>query len=324
MKEEEIRPRVLLDKFLDLSEQDAKKFFAGNLVNSIACIACGGNESEVLFNKGGFVYSRCSNCLTLFNSPRAPLDYFIAFYKESASWKYWSDCYFPAIAERRREKIFIPRVKKIANLCRQKCLEIDTLVEVGAGYGIFLEEWKKEYSTKHVVAIEPSPTLAEVCRSKGFEVIEDVAENVSEVPRLGDLVVCFEVLEHVYDPHLFLTTLRGFVKPNGYLLITTLGYDGFDLQVLGENSDSIFPPHHINFPTIDGFKYLFERAGFASVEITTPGVLDVDIVVNAALQNPSLIETTPFLKQLLRHPQEFQSFLSSNKLSSHTWILAKR
>lgn len=324
MKEEEIRPRALLEQFLRLSEDDAKKFFADAPTSSIPCVACGHIESEVRFQKAGFTYSQCRECSTLFNSPRSPLDRYIAFYKESASWTFWSDYYFPAIAEARREKMFIPRVKMISEICLKNNIAIDTLIEVGAGYGIFLEEWKKAHLTKNIIAIEPAPTLADVCRKKGFEVYEEVAENISEVNKLGDLVVCFEVLEHVFDPHHFLMTMRNFVKPGGYVLITTLGYDGFDLQVLGEKSNSIFPPHHINFPSIDGFRRLFFRAGFTSVEITTPGKLDVDIVKNAVEADPILMESTPFLRQLLRHPEAFQSFLSNNQLSSHTWILAKK
>ena len=67
-------------------------------------------------------------------------------------------------------------------------------------------------------------------------------------------------------------------RTGGYLFISTLCIDGFDLQLLWDNSSQISPPHHINFLSIKGFQLLFERAGISDISITTPGELDVEIV----------------------------------------------
>ena len=66
-------------------------------------------------------------------------------------------------------------------------------MDVGAGYGIMLDEWRQVHPETSLLAVEPFRSLASECRSKGFEVVEDFAENV----KWADLVVCFEVLEHV-------------------------------------------------------------------------------------------------------------------------------
>ena len=42
---------------------------------------------------------------------------------------------------------------------------------------------------------------------------------MTDYKEYADLVVCFEVLEHVYDPLEFVRTLSGLVRPGGYVVI---------------------------------------------------------------------------------------------------------
>jgi hypothetical protein len=117
------------------------------------------------------------------------------------------------------------------------------------------------------------------------------------------------------------------VRPGGSVFISTLGIDGFDLQMLWEKSTQISPPHHINFLSVQGFKRLFERAGLVDISVTTPGQLDVDIVRNAVKRDPSLLKEQRFLANLLAddaHAVAFQKFLVSQALSSHVWVMGRK
>jgi 2-polyprenyl-3-methyl-5-hydroxy-6-metoxy-1,4-benzoquinol methylase len=326
MKEIDIRPQHLLERYLELSAQDAELCFSSSERIDFPCIACGGKDSQFQFKKNGFSYAQCEQCGTLYQTPRPTIQAYEEFYRNSVSSQFWAEQFFPVVAEARREKIFRPRVERLSSLCHDNDIQVQTLVEVGSGFGIFLEEWRKSYPEVKALAIEPSKSLADECRRKGFEVIEEIAENVQGCDGLADLVVCFEVLEHVYDPLSFLKTISKMAKPGGYVFLSTLGVDGFDIQMLWEQSNSIFPPHHINFFSVKGFKELFQRAGLTNIDITTPGVLDVDIVRNAAKKNPSILAQHRFLRDVLECPEKsvaFQSFLSENCLSSHTWVLGQ-
>lgn len=327
MKESDIRPEALLQRYLELSEQDAELCFVNTPRLKIPCVSCGSERLVGEFEKNGFTYSSCQDCGTLFQSPRPPIAAFEAFYRDSVSSRYWAEEFFPAVAEARREKIFRPRVERLADLCRTKNISVERLIDVGAGYGIFLDEWRKANSSTQVLAVEPSESLAAECRSKGFEVVEDIAENVSGYNNHADLVVCFEVLEHVYDPLAFVQTLSRLVKPGGYVFVSTLCADGFDIQLLWEKSNSIFPPHHINFLSVAGFEYLFARAGLVEVDVTTPGQLDVDIVRNAVKREPDLMNDQRFLRRVVADQNiavNFQEFLAANRLSSHAWVIGRK
>ena len=327
MKENDIRPEALLRRYLELSEQDARLCFADTPRIHIPCVACGSEQLTGEFEKNGFIYSSCQVCGTLFQSPRPPIAAFEAFYRDSVSSRYWAEQFFPAVAEARREKIFRPRVERLFSLCRSKNITIERLIDVGAGYGIFLDEWRRVNQNTHVLAVEPSESLATECRAKGFDVVEEIAENVTGYNNHADLVVCFEVLEHVYDPLAFVCTLAKFAKPGGYIFVSTLCVDGFDIQMLWEKSNSIFPPHHINFMSVAGFENLFARAGLTDVSVTTPGQLDVDIVRNAIKREPELMNRQRFLHHIIddqKFAANFQEFLVANRLSSHAWVIGKK
>ncbi len=327
MKEHDIRPEHLLKRYLELTEQDAKTCFGEVPRQEIPCVGCGGNELRHAFDKNGFAYSQCAACGTLFQTPRPSAEAFESFYQDSVSSRYWAEEFFPAVAEARREKIFRARVDRLAHMCEERRIAVGTLIDVGAGYGIFLDEWRKRFPATRTVAIEPSASLARECRSKGFKVVESIVEKAKGCDGTADVTVCFEVLEHVVDPLAFIRVLGNLVRPGGYLFVSTLGVDGFDIRVLWEKSNSVSPPHHINFLSVEGFHRLFARAGFVDVDVTTPGVLDVDIVRNAVRGDPAILAGQRFLQQVLGNDvlaAAFQEFLSSQQLSSHTWVIARK
>lgn len=321
IKEEEIRPKEIFQRYLELSRKDAREFNASKF-KKIPCPGCGGEDtSEKRFKKNDFQYVLCSNCGSLYCSPRPGKEDLDLFYKTSESAKYWSEVFFPAVAETRREKLFRKKARQVHNVLKEKTFSPQTICDVGAGYGIFLEELNPFFPSAGFFAIEPGPDLAEQCRSKGFETLQTTAEQSGIWKEKFDLVISSEVIEHVYSCDRFIASLYQLTKPGGYCLITGLGYEGFDILTLQKYSNSVFPPHHLNFLSIKGFKELFQRAGFSQVDIWTPGELDVDIVKNS----PMVDEFTRVLvNRGEKAVTEFQSFLQKYQLSSHVWVLATK
>ena len=327
MRERDIRPARLLEQYLALTATDALEWFDVQAGSWEECVGCGGHESSPAFEKAGFSYASCDRCSTLFLNPRPPSRQFDAFYRDSQSSRYWAEVFFPAVAEARREKVFRPRVERLGEILRPAETGIGCVVDAGAGYGIFLEEWGRRWPGARLVAVEPSPLLADVCRSKGFEVIETVVENLVGQNETADLVTCFEVLEHVYHPLEFLKALVGLLRPGARLVVSTLTIDGFDLRLLQDQSAQITPPHHINFLSKDGLRRLFSRAGLSDIEISTPGRLDVDIVRNAVEKMPEGSFAQRVIEALApddESAEDLQEHLVRHGLSSHAWVVARR
>ena len=327
MKEQDIRPQELLERYVELSAQDAKKYFSNVERRDVPCVACRAKDAIYQFSKYGFDYAICNKCDTLYQTPRPSPDAFEHFYRDSESSNYWANVFFPAVAEIRREKIVKPKGEGLSSLCDKIGLEVNNIIDIGAGYGVFLDEWRKRNPGVNMVAVEPSYSLANECRKKKLHVVESMAEQVSGYDDFADLVICFEVLEHVYNPLDFLNTLKNMARPGGYVFISTLCIDGFDLQILWDKSTQISPPHHINFISVKGFELLFKEAGLTDVQVLTPGKLDVDIVQNQIKKNPDLISNEIFLQKILNDNNkaiEFQKFLADNQLSSHAWVIGKK
>lgn len=320
MKEYEIRPRELFECYLSLCQKDAQRFDAKTF-EWVHCPGCGSDMSKKQFTKNGFQYVFCLVCGTLYCSPRPREEDLKAFYQHSESARYWSKVFYPAVADIRRKKIFSKKARQVYEVFKSKEGNIDSICDVGAGYGAFLEELAGFFPNAELFAVEPNNDLADHCKAKGYQTLQTTAENAVKWKERFDLVLSSEVIEHVYSCDKFATSLYQLVKMNGYCLVTGLGYEGYDILTLQEHSNSVFPPHHLNFLSIKGFKSLFERAGFSHIDIWTPGVLDVDIVKNS----PAINEFTRVLSSRGEGAvKEFQSFLQKYLMSSHVWVTAQK
>ncbi len=330
MKEFEIRPKKLFDEYLKISSQDIKKFFSDKKsFVEVPCPGCAQENSEFAFDKDGFTYRQCPNCFSLFVSQRPTEEMIDHFYRESDSSRFWAERFFPETAEARREMIFKPRAQLVRELVLNfKAPKPYVLVDVGAGFGIFLEEIKKVGIFKEMMGIEPSIDLARCLRQKGFSVIEKPVEKL-DTEFLNASVACsFEVLEHLFDPSKFIKSIAKVLRHDGLLIFTTLTISGLDLLVLWNESKSISPPHHINFLSVEGLRLLIKRCELQEVEITTPGKLDVDIIVNAVRENQNL-KLPRFVEYIIRSRQDetfsqLQRFLQDNSLSSHARVVARK
>jgi SAM-dependent methyltransferase len=332
MREAEIRPDHLMAEYLRLSAQDALRFFPDtNTLPMGNCPGCGRTMSGEKFVKNGFPILACESCGTLFANPRPSAEQMSVFYRDSASARYWAGTFFPAVAEARREKIFKPRAKRALELAYEFGPSPQTIVDVGAGIGLFLEEASKLNEALRLRAVEPGRDAARACREKGFETYEGFARDAAGEASWrgdGDLVVSFEVIEHLAEPEFFIRELADLCKPGGLILVSGLCGDGFDIQVLGERANAISPPHHLTFLSQTGVRALFERCEMEILSFETPGQLDVQIVARALKADDKAV-SDPDLRRLLLEADEteraaFQASLVEQRKSSHMWILAKR
>ncbi|MFC1621036.1 class I SAM-dependent methyltransferase [Candidatus Omnitrophota bacterium] len=326
MKEEDIRKRDVFNKYLELAKEDVKRFFSDKpSFVSVNCPACDGSEFRFEFDKEGFKYVSCNSCSTLFVNPRPSFKDLNYFYTSSNAMHFLINDFFKPVEESRRDKIFKPRAEYIHGIFSGKAPGL--IGDIGAGFGIFLEELKKTWPLAKSIAIEPSPEQADICRSKGLDVQCCALEELKGFEGQFDLLTAFELLEHLFDPSDFLNRVRSILKPGGYLLITTLNGQGFDIQLLWERSKSLNPPHHLNFLNPHSIPLLLERCGFQTVQVSTPGRLDWDIV-EGMIKNEN-VSIGKFWDLLADKTGEdckrgLQDWITKNNLSSHMMLLARK
>jgi len=322
MKEHDIRPQKIFEEYLRLAEEDTKTFFADAPRKATACPACQ-TAGKHVFKKNGFDYAECPQCLTLYVDPRPEWTAFERYYTDSPSTRYWATTFYKETEKARREKIWKPKAELIKeNIARfSKAKEI---VDIGGGYGTFAEEISR-ITKLDVTVVEPSKLLAEVCRRKGFKVIEKFLENLDR----GDIgngkrcFVSFELFEHLYDPGDFLKRLGELMNDDDLFIFTTLSGTGVDIRVLWEHSKAVSPPHHLNFFNPGSVRMLLESRGFEPVEITTPGKLDINIIENN-VQHADRFWATFFKIASEKDKQDLQEYVSSHRFSSHMMVVCRK
>jgi len=296
---------------------------------AVDCPACGSHDKKPAFEKYTFEYAECTDCGTYYMTPRPSPAVMSAYYSNSENYRVWAEFIFPASESARREKLHRPWLEKVSAFCRAHGIERGRMVEVGPGFGTFSALATESGLFDEVVAIEPTPELAKACRDRGVRVIEKRIEDVAaDELKPADLLISFEVIEHLFEPRGFIAQCSRLVRPNGLIVLSCPNGKGFDVQMLRGKSSAV-DPEHVNLFNPSSLSGMLRAAGFEILELSTPGRLDAELVRNAALSGEIDLSTDPFLKQILidewdQHGWPFQLFLQQQQLSAHMWLIARR
>lgn len=295
---------------------------------AVNCPACNADNSRQIYEKYEIQFVICQACKTVYANPRPRPEHLEEYYRESENYAYWNKYIFPASETVRREKIFKPRVNKVVEICQKFNIKTNTLLEVGAGFGIFCEEIQKLGIFQRIVGVEPTPDLAQTCRDRHLEIVEKPIEQVFFGTDKMDVIVNFEVIEHLFSPKDFLLKCYELLSYGGIFIVTCPNVKGFDIVTLADKSDSV-DNEHINLFNLDSLTYLLEACGFEVIEKQTPGRLDAELVRKKVLSGEFDINNQNFLGQILIDEWEtkgeaFQDFLSENQLSSHMLLVARK
>ena len=141
------------------------------------------------------------------------------------------------------------------------------------------------------------------------------------------LIFAFEVIEHIYDPSIFLRKAKDFLTKNGFIIISCPNGIGFDTDMLGPFSPSV-DNEHVNLFSPKGIECILEKSGFKLISLQTPGKMDVEIVSNFFDENPGLFESENKFKKLLQENnnsmEHLQNDISNKNKSGHMWAFGQK
>lgn len=134
------------------------------------------------------------------------------------------------------------------------------LLEIGCGNGFFLE--KISALGLNVEGVDINRDAVATCKAKGLNAD---AVNVLEITKSYDMVVLFQVLEHMEDAkELFEFMTTKLVRSGGYLVVAVPNPDGYlkeiDINLLD------MPPHHNSCWGLQTFEHLHAQFGLQLVE----------------------------------------------------------
>lgn len=323
LHEEEIRPPTLLSEFKRLSVEDAHRFFGdpGALVE-VPNPATGEHASVFAFEKDGFRYNQATDCGSLFVSPRPTKDALAAYYHNSEASAYRVQHYSRETAEARRRHLLRSHTNWMGRLYDEYGnRDTRTYVDIGTNSPAIFDEVARLELFDKLYSLNPLPGLESECEARGVEIIDEPIRDAG-------VVTAFQQLESQFSPLDLVKTACDMLAIGGLFFMTTRTISGFDLQVLWDKTPYIFVPEHLNLLSIEGIRKLLSRGGLHTVELSTPGQLDIELVYHAAKNDPT-IELPRFIRYLLEERDElahadFQAFLQKHRLSSHVRVAAAR
>jgi predicted TPR repeat methyltransferase len=165
--------------------------------------------------------------------------------------------------------------------------------------------------------------------------IDDTNDAVSVINSLKEMhkvkaqvIIAFDVFEHVCSPSDLVEDINDVLAPGGLFALTTRSGSGFDIQAIWGDTDTIFPLEHVNLISVAGMRILLERQGFDFMELSTPGQLDVQVVMRK-LDDNKKISGSRILRRLILESgesgrEDLQQLLQKHLLSSHMRVVTRK
>ncbi len=246
--------------------------------HSVACPVCGtASEQQVDKRKTSHGVHRsvlCPSCGMVWANPRPSESVYLNFYRSEYTQKaYGLDGTPESIAEvirwrtrRSKEKIgYFPKFWKRGQ----------SVLEIGAGLGAFIEILRKQYGCK-VQGIEPSPQFVDIAtRSLKLNVFKGTFDQWFKKQKTHpkfDRIVMDQILEHMLEPAEFLKQLHGLLKPGGQIFISVPS-----MARPKEDRTKFFIFEHVSSFSPFALSLLLLRAGFKPTGIfeEKPGSLQM-------------------------------------------------
>lgn len=330
-REVEFKPDSIYENYLKLTESDIKKEFRNKKNLSLSnCPACKSLKNTKAFVKFSLQYVECQNCGTVYVCPHPGDDQIKEHFLNSPSIHFWRDTLSKVTEHKRKEKIYGPRFDWIIDMADEYLSGAKNMGDFNSKDVGYIEELLRNnyFDTKTIV--NPYFDINDIKAKNLKSNLSIVSDLETAFPNKNsiNIATAFEVIDYTSNVEKLMNTIKNMLCKGGLCFITTISISGFDMQVLWENSRSIFPLDRINVLSQKGIKLLSKRHGFEMLEYSTPGILDLDIVEHELKNHPDL-NIPRFVKTILERNDEklnydFQNFLQVNRLSSFVRIVLKK
>jgi 2-polyprenyl-3-methyl-5-hydroxy-6-metoxy-1,4-benzoquinol methylase len=325
---DQMRPKATHQKALALRKQCGLDFFkkySSQFVSSF-CPACD-NDGPVVLEKFRFEHKKCGKCNTTWCSQRPTEELLTEYYSNWEATKYWTQLLVETDVNRKMLQ-YNPRVLSLVNLLKEdSSFSPNVAVDLGAGSGAFALSLKETAFFNEVIAVDLNLECHEVCKKNGLSSLQGSIEDLEQ--NSVDFLTMNDMIEHLFDPKEFLKQCHAALTTGGYLSIACPNGEGFDFKIMKDQTVNLTPPEHLNYFNPFSIELLLESVGFEAVSITTPGMLDTQIVTREVQENQLDLSHDQYLEHLLFNTNEatianFQEFLKQNCLSSHMLVFAKK
>lgn len=275
-----------------------------------------GSPLEPFVSIDGFEYRRCRATGSLFAVTVGPADAWLALLEQVSRFRRTPQAFHTEIEKERADNVYAPKLDWIEGALRLQGVVRPRILEVVTPPSDFTDLLRASRAFTEVVTVAEEQLI-----------LDDAGTGGRAAHGTLQGAVLLDALDRVTDPRALIRAVARELDSGGLLFATAQVSSGFDIATLGARDLYLYPPDRTNCFSLAGLEMLVEDAGFACLEVSTPGVLDVE-VVRAHLTHDPTLPLSAFERQLLASPAEtreaFQTFLQENRLSSFARLVARK
>ena len=143
-----------------------------------------------------------------------------------------------------------------------------SILDVGCSSGGFLNTLKND--GWDLYGIEMEPATAEKARATtGAHVFVGDVAHAPFPDEHFDVITCFDILEHVYDPWQLLTRARAWLKPGGILYTVLPNIESWESRLLGSYWYGLELPRHLFHFSPASLRHIMTTLAFREARLTT-------------------------------------------------------
>jgi 2-polyprenyl-3-methyl-5-hydroxy-6-metoxy-1,4-benzoquinol methylase len=139
--------------------------------------------------------------------------------------------------------------------------DTDKVLDVGCGWG-----WFRSYiPNTNYLGIEFSKQSLQKCKEKNINVTSVLIQDMAKKEEKFDVVVAFQVIEHIEDPLNFIQSMVDSAVSKGLIIISVPNVDNF-MGVM-ENNYLNLPPHHVSMWSKQSLLYIAQKLNLEVIDI---------------------------------------------------------
>lgn len=228
------------------------------------CKVCGG-EVRLINIKNNL--GECKNCKIIFCLSMFSQEDFVAVYdnlynKDNSHYERHSKDEFNKILNGHSIKVGYNRTRLIKKtVLNGKCKSV---LEIGSGVGFIGVFIRNHNETIKYTGVELDKEAFEKSKILNLNTINGDFSVIEKIELNFDVIMMWEVIEHLQDLKLFLELANKKLNINGKIILSTPNFNKI-YNYPNREEDQIFqdlPPIHLNFFTPQNIKNIFELHGF--------------------------------------------------------------
>ncbi len=234
----------------------------------VACILCGSSEAdceargydyEYATVSNRFSFFRCRRCRHLYLNPRPAASDLGVIYP-SHYYAFAENQSGNPIVEFFRKRWEGEKVREFRGIAGEGKKKI---LDVGCGEGRFLSILKEFGSSDwELVGIDFDEKAVARCRERGFRAEAKRIEDFQSEEKF-DVVIMFQLIEHVEDPAAVCRQVRRILNPRGIFIVETPNPAGLDYHCFKKSYWGHYHfPRHWNLFTEANLRKMLEEGGF--------------------------------------------------------------